>query len=235
MKRVKCDGKIAFESSKKEDLGFKIKVSCDKCKDPRYVPSSEKIKGGNTYEVNHRFAFVMRVLGLGLAECKFFASTVKEEKEATCKANKVEEANELTVSGDETLKKRGFSSLFGVSSLIGYYTDKVFDVFIKSSYCHDCVTWERKLDTAEFEEWHEEHVHCGKCKANHAGPSGNMEVDAIIQMFKRSLEYFEGMFRNYIGDGDSKAYSSVVNSKPYGEDFTTNNCSGRKNSKRKKK
>ena len=58
---------------------------------------------------------------------------MKEEKEVTCKGNNVEEANELTVSGDETWMKRGFSSLFGVSSLIGYYTGK-FYVFIKSSY-----------------------------------------------------------------------------------------------------
>ncbi|CAB3247404.1 unnamed protein product [Arctia plantaginis] len=59
-------------------------------------------------------------------------------------------------------------------------------------------------------------------RANHIGPSGNMEVDAIIQMFQRSLEYFEVMFKNYIGDSDSKSYSGVVNTKPYGEDFTIN-------------
>lgn len=33
----------------------------------------------------------------------------------------------LTVSGDETWKKRGFSSLFGVSTLVGKYSKKVLE------------------------------------------------------------------------------------------------------------
>lgn len=260
VKCVDCDEKMSFRTCKTEGLAFKIKTSCEKCKEPRYLLSSERVKEGSRqsyYEVNHRFAFVMRVLGLGLAGCdrfcglmdlaesflskpsynthiqkihtavkhvakRFCAAAVKEEKEETCKANNVQNTNELTVSGDGTWKKRGFTSLFGVSSLIGYYTGKVFDVFVKSSYCHQCKTWENKLGTAEFEEWNKEHVNSGNCKANHVGPSGNMEVDAIIQMFKRSLEYFGVMFKNYIGDGDSKTYSGVVNAKPYGEDFTMN-------------
>ena len=51
-------------------------MACDKFKEPRYVPSSEKIKGGNTYEVNHQFAFVMRVLGVRLAKCDKFCSLI---------------------------------------------------------------------------------------------------------------------------------------------------------------
>ena len=66
-----CDGAVSFQTCKKEGLGFKIKVSCEKCKEPKYVPSSERING-NAYEVNYRFAFVMRVLGLGLAGCTKF-------------------------------------------------------------------------------------------------------------------------------------------------------------------
>jgi len=99
---------------------------------------------------------------------RFFLSATKEEKAATVKEKKTEDADELTVSGDGTWKKRGFSSLFGVTSLIGYFTGKVLDIF-KSSYCHECKTWESKLDSAEYEEWHEAHVNAGKCQANHTG------------------------------------------------------------------
>lgn len=117
------------------------------------------------------------------------------------------------------MEKRGFSSLFGVTSLIGYFTGKVLDIFVKSSYCHECKTWESKLDSAEYEEWHEAHVNAGKCQANHTGAAGNMEVEAIKTMFQRSVR--NGVrYRNYIGDGDSKAYSGLVNSKPYGDDFS---------------
>jgi len=85
------------------------------------------------------------------------------------------------------MEKRGFSSLFGVTSLIGYFTSKVLDIFVKSSYCHECKTWESKLDSAKYEEWHEGHVNAGKCQANHTGAAGNMEVKAIKTMFQRSV------------------------------------------------
>lgn len=253
MKCVKCDGKISFKSTKKEGLGFSVEVSCENCKQVTHVPSSERINSG-VYEINYRFAFVMRVLGLGLARCakfcglmdlsdtflsrpryneymkkmrstveevakRFFSTAIKEEKEATAAEKNIEDTDELTVSGDGTWKKRGFSSLYGVASLIGYYTGKVVDIFIKSSYCHQCKTWATKLDSAEYEEWHSDHVDKQKCLANHTGAAGNMEVEAIKSMFKRSVE--NGVrYRNYIGDGDSKTYSGLVNSKPYGDDFS---------------
>lgn len=255
VKCVKCDGTISFQSCKKEGLGFNIKITCEKCKQPRFIPSSERIQSG-VYEINYRFCFVMRMLGLGLAGCvkfcglmdlassflskptyssyiknmcsviadvssKFFVSAVQEEKKATAEAKNIEDTDELTVSGDGTWKKRGFSSLYGVASLIGHYTGKVLDIFVKSSYCQDCTTWENKLDSAQFEEWYESHVNEGKCHANHTGPAGNMEVDAIKTMFERSMN--NGVkYRNYIGDGDSKTYTGVLNSKPYGDDFIIN-------------
>ncbi|VVC36969.1 Hypothetical protein CINCED_3A006359 [Cinara cedri] len=77
------------------------------------------------------------MLGLVLAGCeKFcclmdlakvanrFLSATKEEKAATAEEKKTEDADELTVSSDGTWKKRGFSSLVGVTLLIGYFTGK---------------------------------------------------------------------------------------------------------------
>ena len=66
-----CAGNVSFQSYKKEGLGFKIKVTCKNCKNPRYVSSSERIESGG-YEINRRFIFAMRVLGLGLADCEKF-------------------------------------------------------------------------------------------------------------------------------------------------------------------
>lgn len=71
VKCVKCDGKVNFHSTKKEGLGFNIKVSCESCKQSSNVPSSPRINSG-IYEVNYRFVFAMRVLGLGLAGCEKF-------------------------------------------------------------------------------------------------------------------------------------------------------------------
>jgi len=219
---------------------------------PVYIPSSEKI--GRMYEVNYRFTFVMRMLGLGLAGCNKFCGLMDlssnflskavynfylkrmcdeiksvaeslysmaaaQEKKETCEENEIENTTNLTVFGDGTRQKRGFSSLYGVSSLIGYYTGKVIDICVKSGVCQMCKLWETKLNSVEFEEWHENHVELGECQANHVGPAGNMEVSAIKEMFQRSEEKYGVKYKYYVGDGDSKTYTGVIQSKPYGDDF----------------
>ena len=72
-----CARNVSFQSCKKEGLGFKIKVTCENCKNPRYVLSSERIESGG-YGINRRFIFAMRVLGLGLADCEKFCGTIVE-------------------------------------------------------------------------------------------------------------------------------------------------------------
>jgi len=59
--------------------------------------------------------------------------------------------NQLTVSGDRIWKKRGFSSLFGVVTLIGKYGKKVVD--IKSSFCQACNLFSKtcEANAAEFD------------------------------------------------------------------------------------
>ena len=44
-------------------------------------------------------------------------------------------ADELTVSGDGSSARRGFSSLLGIVSLIGKYTNKLLGVVVKSRAC----------------------------------------------------------------------------------------------------
>jgi len=109
-----------------------------------------------------------------------------------------------------------------VATLIGYYSGKVLDTIVKSSYCKSCESWKHKLNSAEFEEWFEEHKEKGECNTNHEGAAGNMEVTSIIEMFQRSFEKYSLRYANYIGDRDSKTYSGVVNSKPYGENYCIN-------------
>jgi len=148
-----------------------------------------------------------------------YSMAAAQEKEETCEAQEIENTENLTVSGDGTWQKRGFSSLYGVSSLIGYYTGKVIDICVKSGVCQTCKIWDTKLNSVEFEEWHENHVELGECEANHEGPAGNMEVSAIKEMFQRSEEKYGVKYKYYVGDGDSKTYTGVVQSQPYGEDF----------------
>jgi len=67
------------------------------------------------------------------------------------------QTNGLTVSGDGSWRKRGFSSLFGLVSLIGWFSKKVLDVSVKSKYCKACEHWKKKEGTVEYEEWAEAH------------------------------------------------------------------------------
>lgn len=81
----------------------------------------------------------------------------------------------LTISGDGTWKKRGFSSLFGVCKLIGSLTDQVIDAVVKSSYCQSCIYWKNKnKNIEEYAAWYEQHQE--NCSVNHSGSAGKMEI-----------------------------------------------------------
>lgn len=42
-----------------------------------------------------------------------------------------------------------------------------------------------------------------------------MEVDAIVEMFKRLQNNYGVKYINYIGDGDSKTYNGIISSVLY--------------------
>ncbi|EZA54492.1 hypothetical protein X777_05747 [Ooceraea biroi] len=140
---------------------------------------------------------------------------VKEEKEKNIENGRP--AEEFKISGDGSWKKRGFTSLYGVTTLIGYYTGKIIDLIVKSAYCHACIIWKKKEGTDEYAEWYEQHE--GECFMNHSGSAGKMEVDAIKEMILRSEEKFGVKYVNYIGDGDSKTYKGILDVNPYGDDY----------------
>jgi len=122
--------------------------------------------------------------------------------------------NQLCVSGDGSWAKRGFSSLLGIVSLIGKYTDKILNVIVKSSFCYQCSKWAGKHHTLEYEAFFNEHE--DECQANHDGSAGKMEVDAIKEMFERSEDLHDAKYVGYIGDGDTKTYKALVEMELYG-------------------
>lgn len=74
---------------------------------------------------------------------------VEEEK----KKNEKHEKPILNLEvSDDSWKKRGFKSLYGVTTLIGYYSGKVIDLVMKSSYCQGCMFWKNKQNTQEYIE-----------------------------------------------------------------------------------
>jgi len=72
---------------------------------------------------------------------------VSEEKEISSLKG---ESRGITVSSDGSWRKREFSSLYGIISLIAWYTGKVIDVAVKSKYCKSCEYWKKQENTAEY-------------------------------------------------------------------------------------
>ena len=240
-----CGNDIKFNEAAIRGLGFKIEVRCTECK-PVLIPSSPYINSGYEINRRLIFAMRMIGVGLsgvrkfcGLMDLPapvaqttydkivhhiydaskrisdiFFQKAVQEEKQETAKHTKDSDCIDLIVSGDGSWRKRGFSSLYGIASLIGNYSGKVVDIIIKSSFCKACSLWTGKQESAEYEEWYTEHE--ANCGSNHEGSAGKMEVDAVTEMFSRSLGKYGVSYTNYIGDGDSKTFGSIVSSNPYG-------------------
>lgn len=123
------------------------------------------------------------------------------------------EETHLSVSGDGSWKRRGFSSLFGIATLIGKYTHKVLDFVVKSSFCQSS-NWASKKGTNEYDIWHDTHEQ--HCSINHTGSAGKMEVDCMKEMFCRS-ESHGVKYATYIGDGDTKTFQALLNCNPYSD------------------
>lgn len=239
-----CKSPVKFTESGKRGLGFKLVVSCENCESSE-IPNCSFVN--KAYEINRRIVLSMRLLGVGLHGiikfCAFMElprpifhsfydkiiDHISTASDVTCK-NSMERAvkaeksialekgeNGITVSGDGSWRKRGFTSLYGLVTLIGYRFGKVVDFVVKSKYCKSCEYWKKKEDTEEYAEWAKSHEN--NCSVNHEGSAGKMEVDAVVEMFNRSENLYQVKYASYVGDGDSKTFKGVVDSNPY-EDLT---------------
>ena len=84
----------------------------------------------------------------------------------------------MKVSGDGFWKKRGYTSMLGVTTLIAHNTGKVIDLVVKSSYCQAFTHQKKTLNDEAFEKWYEDHK--DSCTLNHTSLSGKLEVDSIV-------------------------------------------------------
>ncbi|XP_032681250.1 uncharacterized protein LOC116848839 [Odontomachus brunneus] len=240
-----CKKDIMFKEASPRGLGFKIAVECS-C-GVTYINSCPLID--NAFEINRRIVLAMRLIGVGMKGLNLFCGimdicqglaintyyaclqniycasetvydivtrrAIEEEREKNVEHGNL--PSELTVSGDGTWKKRGFSSLFGVSTLVGVYSNKVIDTLVKSSFCQTCNLWKNKFGTVEYEDW--KHSHQDECTNNHEGSADKMEVNAVKEMFLRSMDKYQVKYKRYVGDGDSKTFKSISETMIYGENF----------------
>lgn len=57
-----------------------------------------------------------------------------------------------------------------------------------------------------------------KKNPNHEGSAAKIEVNGIIEMFKRSEEKYGVKYSHYIGDGDTKTFKNLLEKNPYEND-----------------
>jgi hypothetical protein len=228
-----CGGNVSLREVKVHGLSSKFSVVCE-CKENNF--SNCKMIGSkqNIPEINRRFAYAMRMLGQGRAGMEMFccgmdlpppvaqksytfavnhildatskAAQVSMKKAAQAEAILSNSTPLITVSGDGTWKTRGHNSRLGVCSVIGAESGQVIDTQVMSSYCKKC---EYSPGSA-----HED------CLKNHFGSSGMMEVDGMLEIFSRSEKTRGVKYIKYIGDGDTKTFSTLSAAKPYGNDLT---------------
>ena len=238
---------INEDATAKKGFASKLSVSCQRvaCSFQEDFYTSKRV--GKAFEVNRRAVLGARNVGIGKTGLDKFAAVMNipaplnpnsyrdtvtilnnvtreaaEESMGTA-AKEVKEFYEedddiydIGVSGDGTWRRRGFKSTTGVVSAISVVTGKVLDVEVMSKECRECMNHRKDEGSQKFNEWWEGHQH--RCHANFAGSSGRMDPVGCHEIFSRSITKHALRYKEFLGDGDSKAYNQLVQENVYGDD-----------------
>lgn len=130
---------------------------------------------------------------------------------------------DLAVSFDGSWHKRGFTSNYGVGSVIHIDTGLVIDYCVLSKFCRNCAITENALgeDSPEFNMWYQGHVL--DCDKNYDGSSPGMEVAAAEILWKRSIAY-KFRYTTIVSDGDSKVFVHLQSLNIYDRELKKEEC-----------
>lgn len=134
------------------------------------------------------------------------ASALREMKLKNNNIN-INEPVDIAVSVDGTWQRRGFSSNNGVIAALSVDTGKVIDVEAMSKTCKACCLKEhlKNSNPEAYATWRNSHI----CSFNYSGSAPGMEPEGAKRIFSRSIEHHNMRYTEFLGDGDSKSYSSV--------------------------
>lgn len=169
-----CGIQIKFHDKSVRGLGYQLVVKCEKCEQTvinatplinknaydinRRIVFAMKLLGLNYTGIKKFCAFmnlptpvfhsfyetIIHNIAIACASVRehCMKKAAQEEKRM---AQERGQNDDITVSGDGSWHKRGFSSLHGIASLIGWFTGKVIDIIVKSKYCKVCELWGKKV------------------------------------------------------------------------------------------
>jgi hypothetical protein len=122
---------------------------------------------------------------------------------------------DIAITIDGSWLTRGFASRHGVVCAMSLESGKIVDCHHLSSVCRECEKWTGKDQTSmEYMTWWLDHEL--DCTMNHEGSAASMECAGALVLYRRSISRYNLRYNPYVGDGDSKSYSTVNNSQPYG-------------------
>ncbi|GFW69044.1 uncharacterized protein TNCV_2919421 [Trichonephila clavipes] len=242
----KCGGDIKLSEKCVRGLSSVFLIECKNCKDLCSCRNSKMLnKRKNIPEINRRFVYAMRTIGQGHAAMTTFCGVMdfpppvaeksynniinklqlcsKEVAEASMQSAALEEvtlsnSSDIIISGDVMWITLVYSTCVGVCAVIGDKTGKCIDVEVMSSFCKGCDSWKRRKGSPAYKKW--KILHVKKCLKNRKCSAGMMETVGMVRMFQHSLNHRSVRYTSYIGDGDSKTFSSIPASNPYVEDIT---------------
>lgn len=144
---------------------------------------------------------------------------------AAAEVKEAQNSSDVRVSVDGTWQRRGFSSKQGVVTVLTnlgrHEANKVIDCEVLSKYCHQCTQLEMN-DNVKLSTYKRGHV----CSINHDGSAGAMETAGALKIFERSKAKHGLQYTEYLGDGDSKAFTDVAASNLYDQPIKKLECVG---------
>lgn len=119
----------------------------------------------------------------------------------------------IDVIYDGTWLTRGHTSHICVGCIIEMYTGLVIDHVVLSNFCLGCTLGPKENDEG-YAAWLVDHAPV--CQRNIDCKAGQMEVEAALLLFQRSLEKHKLRYTTMLSDGDSKTYHALTTNEVYG-------------------
>lgn len=224
--------RLSENTTNRKGIVSNLVLSCSECSAEKSFMTSNRTDSKH-YDNNLRLVYGCRSIGKGQKAAETFCSImntpppptrfydynkrllqaveqVSSESMAIARREAITENDgdsDITVGIDGTWQKRGHTSIHGVITATSLDTGKVLDVECLSKYCPTCKVAHKK-----------DHPNC---HINYQGSSGGMEVVGVNNLFHRSSKLDVPVrYVHFLGDGDSKSFDAVAQSKPYGDDVT---------------
>ena len=143
------------------------------------------------------------------------AKAVEKVKEAY--PEQAGDLKKIHTSYDGSWQKRGHVSKSGLGCVIERRTGLCVDYHTMTTYCPQCSVTGERLRRDEGEETYQRwfNVHQQVCVKNFVGPSGNMEKEGAVIMWKQWEEQNGMQYVSMISDGDAKTIGEIHKADPY--------------------